>query len=519
MSTVWGQKGRWRLRPDGILAVVILAIVLLNQVWGEKVEREDGLGWDGIAYARIARDLPSMVRGGLNPYYAQRFLPSAVVHVSLGLCGAEMTTRNIILAFTVLNTACMILSLWVWAQIASDLVLGITGRCLSLLALFTNFFFLKFSAYYPVLTDDAAFLIGLLQFLFYLKDRTWGLLVTSALGAFVWPTALPVGLILAIFPREEGPERATTRTSVRMAVGLSALISVGYVAALAYAAYEWHLRGRVGWIPSIPAEPVLGLLPLAAGIVVTIILAGLIQLLNERRFYSILALLKSVDGRNTLLALGVFLLVKAIQQSLLFPDAAAEHTLGFKITSFAKVASLKPGLSLPGQLAYWGPPFILLILYWKTVARSVQHMGIGMTLVAAAGLLLAVDPEARHVLSIYPMVALVGIKAIESRIPARPLLGFLAPVSFLASLSWFRINTGPFTDNPMAFPDQRLFMSLGPWMTTSSYILRLAAAVSLAGILYVFCFRPARIPGPPHQDGVLRRRGRAARSTHRTGVA
>ena len=151
-----------------------------------------------------------MLSRGIDPYYIQRFLPALVVHCGLVLCSAEFTDHNVIAGFVVLNAFCMLASLGVWRLIADELGLGIRGRCLSLLGIFVNYVFLKGSSFYPVLTDDTAFLIGLLQFLFYLKARTIALLLTSFLGAFIWPTAMPVGMILAIFPRQTEVESSST---------------------------------------------------------------------------------------------------------------------------------------------------------------------------------------------------------------------------------------------------------------------------------------------------------------------
>src|SRR4051794_25610016 len=189
-----------RLRPEAFLLAMIIAIVLCNQVWGEKLAYADGLGWDGQIYASIVRDLRSnFFEKGLDRYYVQRFLPPAVVGLSLASCGLDPTNENIISGFAILNTLCMLLSLWTWKEIAGELRLGSTGRCLTLLAIFVNCFFLKISPYYPVLTDCTALLIGLLQFVFYLRNRTLLLLITSAVGAFAWPTTLPIGVLLALF--------------------------------------------------------------------------------------------------------------------------------------------------------------------------------------------------------------------------------------------------------------------------------------------------------------------------------
>ena len=60
-----------RFRPDHALFVAILAISMFNQIWGERIEANGGVGYgDGQLYAYLARDLRGTVFGrGLDSYY------------------------------------------------------------------------------------------------------------------------------------------------------------------------------------------------------------------------------------------------------------------------------------------------------------------------------------------------------------------------------------------------------------------------------------------------------------------
>lgn len=240
------QSGR-RLGPDGLLIAAILAIMLSTQVWGERVGVAGGLGWDGQVYASWTRDPRGTVFGpGLDPYYVQRFLPSLVVYLGLSLSGAELSNRNIIVGFSILNTVLSIASIWVVGRIAGLLGLRPYGRCLAIIALFANFYFLKFCIYYPVLTDSSAYLLTLLQFLFFLRRRTLALILTTTVGAFIWPTALLVGATLAIFPRSEGVEPEETPFSRRAAIAAAVLASAGFLLLVAYICYRGRLEVDFG---------------------------------------------------------------------------------------------------------------------------------------------------------------------------------------------------------------------------------------------------------------------------------
>jgi hypothetical protein len=473
---------------------VILTIALFNQIWGEKVEVNGGLFYDGVTYAAWARDLSGTVfNQGLDPYLVQRFLPSAMVHVSLSLCRAEMTDANIVTAFIIMNIAAELMALWIWSRIAIELNLGVYGRCLSLAGIFMNFYFLKNRPYCPVMTDDVAFLIGLLQFLFFLRGKTAGLLLTTAVGAFVWPTALAVGTVLAVFSKTSEVEPLATRFSLRASVTLAAAVSVCFLLVFVVQLSRGHLV-----VHFEGAQPLLEVLPLSVVLAVATILAGLIPLLNDRRLFSLPLLLESLNLRNTMLAGGVALAIKVLQSCLINPGAEGfglKQRVAFTVVS----AVAKPGISLLGLLVFWGPVLSLIVLYWKTVCGSIHRMGIGLTLVATGGFLLAVCTEPRGSLNVIPMVILVGVKAIEHQVPARLLCWILVPVSLFASRFWFQINVpgrpfGPFVQL-VDFPAQRYFMSLGPWMSTPSYLLQLPLAIALAVVLYVVCFGIARQSG------------------------
>src|SRR5437870_4728793 len=85
-QTFWNS--RWTM--PAVTLVILLSLFVLNQVIGppvgDRISANDGLGWDGKMYARIAKEFYGVVfQQGLNGYHLGRILPSAVVYHGLAL--------------------------------------------------------------------------------------------------------------------------------------------------------------------------------------------------------------------------------------------------------------------------------------------------------------------------------------------------------------------------------------------------------------------------------------------------
>jgi hypothetical protein len=389
-----------------------------------------------------------------------------------------------------MNIIANMLSLWVWGRIAGELGLGLWGRCLSLLAIFVNFYFLKFRSFYPASTDDVSLLIGLLQFWFFLKRNLVGLLVTTAIGACTWSTALWVGILLAVFPRATASPPSTSRSSLRASVTVATAVSACFLL------ISILLLQRGVWADRLNPPPIMELLPCSAVIAVLTLWLGLVPLWDDRRLYSLPLLSKSFNPRNAVLAGCVALAVKILGWRLTDPTAGT-HMLHLKrlVSDMTLLSVGKPGISLLSLLVFWGPALWLIVFYWRTACRSIQQMGIGSTLVATAGVALAMVTEPRYVLNILPMVVLLAIRAIETQIPARLLCWVLTPACLFASRFWYTINVpGQPFGRPLEYPAQRFHMSFGCWMSTSSYLLQLPLALLFGVGVYIACFWHAREP-------------------------
>jgi hypothetical protein len=327
----------------------------------------------------------------------------------------------------------------------------------------------------------------MLQFLFFLRSQTVGLLLITAVGAFIWPTALAVGVALAAFPLTRAGEATETLGSSRAAAGLAAAAAAGFLLGFVHLVRKEH--NLPGILVILPED-----VSLSVALAAATILLGLIPLLDDRRLYSLHRLLGAIDVRGAALAVGTALVVKTIQGSLIGPKTTP-YDLKHRLMITILTSAGKPGISLLAPLIFWGPVLWLIVFHWRTVCRAIHRMGVGLTIVVMMGFLLAICPEPRGALNIIPVVLLVGIAAIEPWVPGRALCWVLVPGSLFTSKFWYRINVPgePFTGlfQFQRFPDQRFFMSYGPCIAFWPYLIQLAIAIALGVVLYVVCSRPA----------------------------
>jgi hypothetical protein len=318
-----------------------MTIVVFNSVFGEKIAVGNGFGYDGQRYGAWALDFRGRVlKEGLDAYYIQRFLPSAIVHMGLSVSGASRTVPNVIKGFIVLNVLCQLTCVVLWHFTCNELELSGPSRSFSLLALFCNFFFLKMIPFEPVQTDPMAYMCALLQILFFLRGATAGLLMTTLVAAFIWPTAWLVGLLLAVYPRNDPGEPLETRTSRRHAALVVAAVVLIFLLAFARLWRRGHLT-----IYNEP-PPLREVLPLSLVLAVAYIVGGLFYLLDYAILYQPARLLRSAHWRNAVLALVVVAAVKLTQRSLIDVTMYTPFTLLHRVKFSVVTSVAKPAISL-----------------------------------------------------------------------------------------------------------------------------------------------------------------------------
>lgn len=458
-------------RWSALLVVGVLLTTTCNHLLGEKIRVANGLGWDGQSYGAWAADFPAHASKGFNQYYTGRILPSAVVYSALGLLGLDRTVEEIIHAFGVLNIVCLTVSAWIWTLTARHLGLGLGGLALGSIGLFVNFFVLKWSPYYPVLTDVPTYLVGFLTLHSYLTARTWTLLATTVLSSFLWPTAWYLGGLLLLFPRERTTDSDAPAKSPLLPAAVALVPTLVLLGTIVYLV-------KTGWIiPNDVTQPLRPTLVPSTAITLVCAFLAFFTILNNRKLFDVAYYLRRLQSSHFYLVLGTLAAIKIVQ-ALISVEApsVANETRHFFVLAMTSVA--RPAAFLVSHALFFGPIVLLVLLVWRPTVRLIHNHGVGLTLATAFGVLIAFGAESRDLVNILPVVVPFAVLASGS-LPRRA--GFVWAFLFVAlvfSKFWLRINVSP---DPDAWPT-RLFWSNGPWISNNAFFVQ-AVVVFLWGLI------------------------------------
>lgn len=500
-------RGRGRLSMDALrrafaepkaahrlMLGIVLLMLVANALWGERLMIGNGLGWDGVTYAGLVRNLDDTLgRDLLGSYYAQRLLPPFVVRQALLLLHAPLSDRNIIVAFGVMNALLMLALAEIWRRICDMCALPVAGRWIGFTALFVNFQFSKQSMFYPVLTDVVALVLSALLLLLYLKRQRIGVALVGVAGAFCWPTlGITAAALLLAMPRAPVDACAPV-ADVRLAVKrtwivLAALLMAAIVVAVSPIGYGLcTASGLPGLFEHLPGG----------------VRAALAR--NDMRDACVIAQQAATAlPALTLAALAILVLcwpllrgvkVRApsafrIQSALLAIAVLALGWLGVRFLSnpavpnpsgvvlLAKLVLLPaPGkllLPLVSAASFWGPFVVFLALCWPRLSVAARSLGPGVAIVIAFTLPFGLVGEPRFLTTIWPMLALLSATLLAEGRPRAVILVLLA-ASFLLAQFWLPLNLMPWVDRGgyddlRLLPKQLYFMHYGLWMGWPAYL-------------------------------------------------
>ena len=75
------------------------------------------------------------------------------------------------------------------------------SKWFGIISLIGNYAILKWSYYYPVLTDISSYTLGMSMVYFYLTNRSYLQLIIAAIGIFTFPLCAYFSLLLILYPR------------------------------------------------------------------------------------------------------------------------------------------------------------------------------------------------------------------------------------------------------------------------------------------------------------------------------
>jgi len=464
------------------LLVVLVGVPLI--IWGERFPVNGGWGFDGLNYGKWAVNFEGWIFGKkMEAYYIGKVLPSGILHYTLRLFDVEMTRMSIVRAFQVYNLLVLTLAAFTWSRIARRLALSEHANWFGFVGLFVNFAILKSALYNPLTINPSGFLLGMGLFYAYLARNQILLVVICCLGAFTWPSLLPTGMILFVFPRTDTPVQ-------RAPFGLNALAGfLAAVAALWLIDYFFFEKSYGIFNQAYSPHISHSFIYLSTAAALVFVFFSISQLLDARYLYRVSS---SVTRRNILrvairIAIALALYEGARATYRHFGPVGPGPGLEFYYAQIIFGAVMRPLQFLVAHVVIFGPVIAFAVLRWRVICRRMQGMGPGLVLFMLTLLVQAISAQGRQLLPYLPFVVGFTALAWENDLP-KLRLAFFSTLCFLYSKIWFPINAVELRGDSRQFPFQRFFMNHGPWMNATMYLAQ-GAAVLLTFLFLYSVFR------------------------------
>ena len=483
-------RTEWNKSPvllQCIIVAVIGAISIINALVFHEMIPVNQYGWDGELYGNLAQNFQRVFSGGgITDYSIQKILPSAIIHYTLVYLQLPLTPHMVKGAFEIYNLLLIVTAVLLWGVIIKEMMIGHFGKWAGFFGLFMNFAMMKWSFYYPVLTDTSAFFLGILFFYFYIKRNTAGMFVCMLLASVTWASFIFMFMPLFMFPvRKDGEKPAPAY--FKYIVVITGVIA--YAAIASYTAIVKHID-YLG-VPSMRA-----VLPISILLACAYLFFSFRELLNDGRLFRLRSWLDALSIRNLLLGIMLFIIVKAGFAATLaaLPGShisqSADSTR-LVLQSLFIAGNRMPLLFMVSAIVFFGPVLLMTIIFWKQFFQQVRSYGLGMILFISFGAIFLFNSESRHSAHFYPVLIFFTAKVLGEKRVANWMIVLLGCLSFFYSKVWLFINSSLLHTNTvlsgsfLEFPWQKYFMNMGIYMSNQMYIIQ---TVCIAATMIIFWF-------------------------------
>ena len=419
----------------------------------------------------------------MDSYLSMRVIPSVLIHYIFALFHIAFSNPNIVTAFEILNIFCLVTGAYFVKKIFIHLKISLKNQLLGFVLLFLNFACGKFIYYYPVLTDASGFLLGILILYFYLKDHVYIIAFITLLAAFTWPPVFLQGIIFLLFPVFKNAPQPIDKTNKYIISSASVL----YFAILILF-FVIIKKEDTGMLFTLRIDK--GLLPISIGFL--LFFAAYLPLsICNKNFFSMNFIRQHFRLKNLILVFIIVILFVWIKQ--LFSVRQSEF---LSIEHFLKSPLLsgltKPLIYLVAHATFYGVAIILMLFFWKEICSVISEFGIGLTLAFLLNIYLTnFVVESRGIINIFPWLIIFLVVVFEKYKIRNEVYFILTAINFLASKIWLTIgysaHSGIDENGALGFPNQKLFMNIGPWMSHEMW--KTQGTVLLLYILLIFALK------------------------------
>ena len=479
-----------------IILICILMIIVAISIAGEKVAINRGIGWDGESYFTTMRSFISMIKHhGYDQYAIRRIMPWGLTNIICAIVGINVTRNVAIASGVIYNVIALALSVFYFFRISNLKQWKIETEVIGFAFVFYSFLVLKMLGYYPILSDVFGMTLGLMLCYYFFANKKWALIICGFLGATLWPSSPVCAFALAFFPRKELTYASQTENKYNKYLlnGLYILIASLPVLFIIQGLIEYHghimLAMRAICPLTIPvSEWIIPLSCLCSCLfyyyLVSAFKISLPQVIKEN-FTG-----KSV-WYNYVLFVVCILSISVIGKILANSNPGTLTPL-LTIKWIVMTSMTDPFVFVENYFVYYGLAYILILIFWKDLAKIIMNQGLGYLFVVALWVLFSIRPEARVSILywIFPVMAL--LMYIDTKNIRKSATGYAVISSLIFSHFWFPFNV-PNMEKYLAwenyanytkFPAQRYFLNHGHWQSHEMYYVLTILTIIIGIVVY-----------------------------------
>jgi hypothetical protein len=469
-----------------ILFILLFILCGIGLV-GEKIPVNNNTGWDGKNYASLTLNFEELaLQHQISSYQYQRIFAPAFIHYAAKLLGVKLTIDNIPLAYSIYNLLLILLSVILFFKLCTYLNIGKAAEIIGFSGLFLNYFILKNTSYYPVLTDSTAFFAGMFFTYCFITRRNVALVCAMLLAQFCYPMLLVVSIPLALLVRNNYISLKLDKTHFNkiIAMVISGIVLIGTYNILFVpdTLLEYYTMQHNVYV--LPVSIILLL------IYIWLTLSKFQNASNDQD--------ENVFNWKLpvgmLLLFGAFLIVinKAIGRISLPEDVFTPKVFLYNVL---QQAIDNPLVFLIAHIIYLGPLLLLVLFLYKPFLRIVSSFGDSALAYFLIIILLSIGSETRQFIHVYPFIVVIMMVTIDQMDITVPKAVAFVVLSLIVSKYWLSINEpGIYTQYIYdKFPEQRYFMNHGPFMSDASYLINLFVVIGEGALIWLLFFRKKEV--------------------------
>jgi hypothetical protein len=466
-----------------------------------------GFGWDGAFYGRVAMDFPNMI-GNIDSYGANRIFPGILLHYLSTILSIPLNPKSVLWEYRIYNVVILVCSSIFWVFISNRLLLKPIAKWIGFCALFINFPLLTFHFYYPALTDGTAFFISILMLYSYLEKKNILLLVVTAISFFTWPVCVVLGFLLFIYANAD--TSFWSYNNKRISLLFILFILLPFLALWVGLNFKQELLNifvQLGSIGLIFKKGFISdcYLPFNYNYFINGFLGiGFIGVMYWfiLKNFDFLKFFRSNFHANLLLKFFIIIIILItlmILKRLICSTSLPTFTALMYFKNYFRGLNVNfPFQFIVGQITYWGPIILLLIIFFKDFIRQLQTFSLPIMFGFLFTVIFIINSESRSIIYFYPFIVIVILKTLDfSKFRNLRLFAisfFL--ISLIYSKVWLPIEL-PSNDSPENiaygydhFPSQSYFMNFAYFMNFQMYLVHATVAAIFFTILYFIIKKP-----------------------------